>query len=604
MRRKRPISGLRVQPGWLALPLVVVLLFNACSHTSSHPAATATPGLASDQTLRAALVDGPGSPVLQLSALDPAAAQSTAVHEVASLLFDGLVTTDANLGVENWGASKIGISSDGLTYTFTLRPGQHFSDGTPVTASDYAFSLDRALNPCIGSANASYLFDIKNASQYFGQLCQNGTITAPPALQGPPAAAITTLVGTSIVPDDVNGTLTITLAHPSGYFLEALTASPAYVLDPAVVGTTTSGTGWTSQLTNGSTGRGGSGMYYLANMASGGTRLTLKLNPHWWGLAAGKRPHLTEIDLTAYASLAQSAAAYQDGQVDVAVLPPAAPSQGSATATPSQPDTHVVPLATVYQLGMNWATPPMDNADARQALCLAIDRNALLRQVGAADATIQGRPTWHLIPAGMPGYNLGLSGPDGVTSVAGAANAARAHWQTYVQTLNGAQVPSVYYLSVQGSAWQGTLGTALQAQWKSVLGINVALITVAPGALTDSNTGVWAGTAHPVEWQPGYADPHEYLSPRFLPGASSNSSNVSDPAATALMQGGDTQPDQGTRVQEYQQAEQLLVREAAVCPLWQATETYKARAWVRGWSLTGLGIPADDTWLATVVVQH
>jgi ABC-type oligopeptide transport system substrate-binding subunit len=578
-------------------------LLAACRANPTRVTASPTPGLAASQTLRAALVAGPRYVGLPgLASLDPTLATSASQQEVASLLFDGLVVTDANLGVEPWGASNVAVSSDGLTYTFTLRPGQFFSDGTPVTASDYAFSLNRTLNPCSASPLSYYLFDIKNAPQYASQLCRNGTLTPQPVPPGPGGPVITTLIGTSIVPDDVAGTLTITLSHPTGYFLEALTAAPSYALDPALVGSATSGSGWTSHLADGATGRGTSGMYYLASHANGAGQLTLKPNPHWWGLAAGKHPRLTEIDLTLYDTAAQSAAAYAAGKVDIAYLPPNQPAQSSATPTPSQPDTHTVPLLATYVLRMNWTIPPMDNADAREALCLAIDRSALLRQVSAADATIQGMPSWHLVPAGMPGYNPGLTGPDGVTSTAGDPNAARAHWQKYVQSLGGKPVPTFSYLDLAGASWQAALGTALQSDWQSVLGISVGVQSQS-GNLANG-TDLSRGPTNPYSWQADYADPQDFLSLQYLPGSAYDVVGVNDSAATALMQGADRQPDQTVRMQEYQQAEQLLVREAAVCPLWQATETYQVRTWIRGWSLTGLGFPANDTWLATAIRQH
>jgi peptide/nickel transport system substrate-binding protein/oligopeptide transport system substrate-binding protein len=610
MRRKKRLGGVqgaaaaRIALRWLAVPALLALLLTACSTSQSRTAATPTPALAANQTLRAALVTGQGTPALQLSALDPAGAPAIAEREVASLLFDGLVTTDAHLGVEPWGASNIAVSSDGRTYTFTLRDGQQFSDGTPVTASDYAFSLDRMLNPCVASPNAYYLFDIKNATAYFAEMCHDGTISVPPAQQGPPPALVTTLVGTSIVPDDDSNMLTITLAHPSGYFLQSLASSASYVLDPALVGKIGSSTNWVSHLSEGATGRGASGMYYLAGTSGGGSQVTLKLNPHWWGIAANKRPHLGEIDFTLFGTAAQSQAAYTSGKVDVAYLPPTQPAQATTTPTPIQPDTHTVPLLETYALGMNWTMPPMDNADAREALCLALDRGAVLRQVSAADSTIQGTPSWHLIPTGMPGYNPALTGPDGVTSADGDPNAARAHWQKYVQSLGGAAAPDIVFLSAQGAPWQVALGTALLTQWQAVLGLSISLNTVPANTLQDSTSGVSSGAAHSDRWQGDLADPQDALSTHYLPGALENVAGVNDPAATALLQNADGQPDPTVRIEEYQQAEQLLVREAATCPLWQTSESYQVRMWVRGWSLTSLGLPANDTWLATAVVQH
>lgn len=154
---------------------------------------------------------------VDVSSLDPTQVGIGTPLQVFRLLFDGLVTTDENNGVELWGADTVRISPDGLTCTFHLRPGQRFSDGTPVMPSDYAWSFDRAFKPCVASLALAIpsLEAMKDAATCGSERCSDGGTSAD--------GAITTLVGDSILPDDSAGTLTILLARPTAAFLDALT---------------------------------------------------------------------------------------------------------------------------------------------------------------------------------------------------------------------------------------------------------------------------------------------------------------------------------------------------------------------------------------------
>ncbi|HKW21274.1 MAG TPA: ABC transporter substrate-binding protein, partial [Ktedonobacterales bacterium] len=168
--------------------------------------------VAKDQTLRLGWATGGGP---DITTLDPAQCADTSCIQLMSLLYDGLVTVDRHEQIVPWAAKSWSISPDGLTYTFRLQPNQRFSDGAPVRPSDFAWSIDRSANPCLGSQLSYYLATIKDASAFSGETCANHQ----------PVGAITTLIGDSVIPDDSANTLTIKLAQPAAYFLAALTYS-------------------------------------------------------------------------------------------------------------------------------------------------------------------------------------------------------------------------------------------------------------------------------------------------------------------------------------------------------------------------------------------
>ncbi len=118
-----------VVPVFLSVLLVVLA---ACSSgTTTAPTTNATPALASNQVLTF-----PNVGTQDIGVLDPAQGPDANSAIAANMIYSGLVRFDKNLNVVPDQATY-SISSDNKTYTFTLKPGITFSDGTPVTAQSY-----------------------------------------------------------------------------------------------------------------------------------------------------------------------------------------------------------------------------------------------------------------------------------------------------------------------------------------------------------------------------------------------------------------------------------------------------------------------------------
>jgi oligopeptide transport system substrate-binding protein len=574
--RKMWLSGL------MALVAVVAALASGCAGNSVSRQPCRSGCVASAQIFHGMLNTNGAN---DLTPPDPAMVADTNALAVVNALFDGLVTLDAHLAVEDWGARKIDVSTDGLTYTFYLRPGQFFSDGTPVNASDYAYSINRSLTPCLASPMAAYLSAIKDAQTFNAEACHGGHITAA---NGQTQPVVQSLVGDSIVADDSGETLTVTLAHPAAYFLSALASSTSSVVEQEVVDPHYADSTWTDTLGQGATGQGGSGMFYLAGWDHRAGKIVLKSNPHWWGIAAGNKPHLQEIDWTLFKDAISALAAYQAGTYDMALVTPDQVAQAQRLR-----DYHQVPTLATYGVMMDWAQPPFDNVDAREALCLAIDRDAFVAAVAPAALL----PTWHIVPQGMPGYSADLAGPDGVTSTRGAPDKARAHWQTYLKTLHGAP-PRIAYSYPSTDAAAGTWAQALAQQWQTVLGVAITLTPYDPSHLPSAPV---ANQLERVTWAADYPDPRDILSLQLLSDSPFNLNHVDVPPADDLMRGADINPDQVVRMEEYQQAEQLLLNQVAWCPLFQSAAQYLVRPTMRNWFEDAQGVPPDDAWVAAWV---
>lgn len=580
--RKLSFTGLMVLLG------LVALLAAGCGTNSGNG------GQAASQVLHVSWASGGGSP--DITTLDPGLAQDSSAIPIVDLVYDGLVVLDHNGKVTPWGASKWDVSNGGLTYTFHLRPNQKFSDGTPVTASDYAYAIDRTLNPCLQSGVNYYLWTIKDAQTFSNETCdtKSGKITAG---QGQTTPVLTTLVGDSIKAVDPN-TLQIQLQTTAGYFLDALSYSSSYALEKSTVTGPNLGADdkWIDNLTKGSTGQGGSGMFYVSKWNHQGD-LVLKANPNWWGVSAGMKPKLSEIDYKIFASADTGYSTYISNNnydlLDDGMIPPDQLAQAK-----TRPDFHTGPFLAIQSLEMNWKIAPFDDLNARKAFCLAINRDTIVNNVlkGADIAS------WHLVPQGMPGYNANLKSLDGAPTAGDQAKALQ-YWNAY-KSAHGGKVPTIQYSFNTSDSASTAFANALIAQWNQTL----------PGANVQTNPKPWKQTLKDEQakivqfyrfgWIADYPDAEDWLTLLHSTTSSYNENNASVPAADKLMQQADQSTDQTQRLSLYNQAEQMLLDNVAECPVYQYQLHYLLRTYVKNLTYDAQAQVATTDWPNIYIASH
>jgi oligopeptide transport system substrate-binding protein len=587
LREKRMRLGLRklTLPG-LAVSLgAIALLAAGCGSSSS----TGIANLAKQQVFNQIFPLGGAS---DITSFDPDLATDSASIVPIQYVFSGLVTLDKDLKVENWDAKKIDISADGLTYTFHIRDGVKFSNGKAVKASDYAYSINRSANPCYASTVSGYVGNIKDAATFSAENCKDSVISAA---DGQTSPVIQTLIGDSLVAVD-DKTLKITLDAPAAFFLAALSYPTSFAIDQTVVGSDLTSEKWLDTLAQGPTGQGGSGMYYVS-FWDHSTGIHMKANPNWWGYVKGTKPYVQEIDLNFFKDADTAYAAYQAGQFDYGN-----PTVANIAQAKTESDFHQYSNLTYYGINFSWKPSdanPFSNLDARVALCLALNRDQLNTSI--LKGIVQ--PTWGIVPKGMPGAQPGIKGPDGVTDTKGDVDKAKAHWATYVASLGGKPAPAMTYLYSASSGSAKRLAEALAAQWNQNLGITV---TPHPEDFTtylhDSNSGNYQIAR--FAWGADYPDPQDFLTLLYASDAAYNTEKENVPEADRLMKAADTEKDNTKRIQEYNQAEQLLVTNVATCPLYQNTAFYQVRSYVHGYSESAEGYLALDELAKMYIESH
>lgn len=548
------------------LVCVMTIILAGCDSGSAQPKPTALPD--SQQVLRVPLIGQK-----DISGLDPATVADANSLAVMSLIYPGLVTLNANQQVIPWAADGLpDVNEDGLTYTFHVRAGLKWRDGTPITASTFAYSINRALSPCVNSRVNYYLFGLKDAVAFFNTgRCESDGVT----VDGP----IKTLIGDALIVTDPL-TLQIVLAQPAAYFLNILSYPVAYAAPQQLI--TTYGADWTKHLIDGG-GMGGS-LYSLTAWPHDGT-LALTRNPQFWGA----RPLLRQINYTFYPTTDSAYTAWKNGKVDVGYAPTAQyPSVAKAK------DFHETGMLNLYYFAMNWAEAPFNNLQARQAFALALDKQSIADAL--KDTVI---PTNHIVPQGMPGYDAALRGPDGSTHLTGDQAAAAQYASQYVsKACHGkfATCPSVVLTIPSGQPDLTAVANNALAAWKKAMpGWPISIRSVDPTAmlqqLSNRQLQLWL-----FNWLGDYPDPQDWLSLQFLPGSDNNIGSVMVDQANTLMLKADAEEDPLQRMRDYNAAEQLLVVDIAWIPLYQTKAWWQTQPRVRNYSIASFGLMPLDVW--------
>ncbi|GAC1613725.1 MAG: ABC transporter substrate-binding protein [Ktedonobacteraceae bacterium] len=584
MRPSKKITT-RLLPTVLAL---MALLMVACGgtggNTTNATPTAASKAPASQQVYRWA-VPNPDIPTF-----DPG--QSTDELSINAILleYNGLVQLNDQLKVTPQLASSYDVSSDGLTYTFHLRSGLKFSDGTPLTSHDVVYSIDRALSPEISSLSGvslTYLGLIKDAAK---RTTTKGNFT---------------LINDSLLTPDDN-TVVMKLSKATGYFLDALAYPTSFVVEKSVIDKW--GLKFTDHLSDNG-GQGGSGPFKVKKYDHT-IGITFVRNDNYWG----PKPQLAEIDQLFYKTSKTSYEAYLANQVDVTTIPSANYQQAT-----TRPDFSKTPSLTIYYFAMNYLAKPFDNIHIRQAFELALDKDLIIKAVWKGRFT----PTCHIVPEGMPGYDASLTCPDGAPT-AGDATKAKALLQQGMQEegyTSVSQIPPIKMTYGSGSPDTANEITTAIGMWQHLLGVTVGTATMEFGPLLaaeSATTGkspaqgglqMWA-----AGWGADYPDPQDWLTLQFGDGqpynefnyGNNSGANAADQQANQkAMDAADVMiNNDAARYAAYNKAEQELVNEVAWLPLYQAPTSRLRKPYVVGITPNAIGeIPPED-WANVYIATH
>ena len=491
-----------------------------CANAPTRPANSGN-GIAADCGTLTLLFADPAT-------FDPHLTEDTVSGLLVNELFGGLVTIEPfNFSVAPDLAERWEIGDGGSTYTFNLHPEARFHDGTPVTAQDVKWSIERVADPELASPVVDqYLNDIVG-------------VTAK--LEG----AASEVSGVQVVDDQ---TVRFTIDAPKAYFLAKLTYPSAFVLDQANV---EQGEDWIDTPN-------GTGPFRLEEYVIGET-LRLARNEYYH---LGP-PHLDEVHMIL--SGGSRMILFENDEIDVTGVGLADLERVLDPADELNPLVHPYParFSTAY-IGLNVEQAPLDDPKFRKALNLTFDREQITSVVyeGAY------RPAKTIIPPRFPSYN-----PDLDPYPYDPEEARR----LLAESKYGADPDNIprLILSISGSLGAAVpLGLEVILQsWEQELGLQVEIQqTEWATYLEDVNQKRYQMFS--IAWLADYPDPENFLDLLFHSESDGNRTNYSNPEVDAILERARVEQDWDQRLALYNQVEEMILDDAPWVLLWNDEDWY------------------------------
>jgi oligopeptide transport system substrate-binding protein len=269
---------------------------------------------------------------------------------------------------------------------------------------------------------------------------------------------------------------------------------------------------------------------------------------------------------------------YETGKIDVIAISKLYIDRAADETGPFFDQLHVFPEFSLHYIGFNTGKPPFDDPLVRQAFSQAVDKD---RIVGIIQKNMVSRADG-IIPPGMPGYNKELKGP--------AYDPAHAR-ELLAKSRYSSGLPPVT-ITVMG--WGGVdvedyLGAVIQ-DWKKNLGADVSVRLLEPGPF-HYNLRQEADEMFVLGWIADYPDPQNFLQTLFYTDTEYNAGRFSSRELDDLIDRAATEQDYGKRMELYQQAEQVVVDQAPIIPLWFNKSYILVNPRIKNYSIDPLGVP-------------
>ena len=463
--------------------------------------------------------------------IDPHLVTGVPESHIVRALFEGLaVKNPITLEPEPGVAERWEISPDGTVYTFFINPQAKWSNGEPVTASDYVWSWERALHPETGSLYAYMLFPVVNAEKFA-------------------SGAFDDFAEVGIKSLDAQ-TLRISLNAPTPYFLQLMDHYSTFAVHPETVlkfgGMSDRFTLWTRPENIVSNGA------FTLKEWSLNRQIKIEKNPHYWDKSSvaleGVYFYPTE-NVVSEERMFRSEQLHVTQGIPLGKIP-------NYRAVQNSPYVQAPYLGTYYYL-INTKKPPVDDVRVRKALSYSIDRDTLTRTV-LRDTAI---PAYSITPPDTLGYN-----PPKLFSF--DPEQARA-------LLAEAGYPD-------GQGWPGLeityntnedhrkIAVAVQQMWKDELGIDVSI--------TNQEWKVYLNTVSQGEfqvarrgWIGDYVDANNFLDLFLANGGNNNTGYANAEFDDIILNQAPKAASREERYQLFFQAETMMMQEMPIIPFYTYT---------------------------------
>lgn len=474
----------------------------------------------------------------ELRSLDPQAVIGNTAGALMYELFEGLMTVDQHGNLVPGVAESFTRSEDGLTYTFKLRKGLLWSDGTPLTAADFVYSWKRILDPKNALRGAGTLFPVKNAvaiTRGEKNIDTLGIRARDPL------------------------TLDVALETRTPYFTDILAGFPTAPVPRHVV--EKHGAQWTMPgniVSNGA--------YNLAEWISN-THYRLVRNTKY------REAALTKIDEVFYYPIADRETAekrFRAGELDIVLN--TSPNRLEWLRENLPGELRITSSLGIRYLVINTSKPPLNDVRVRKALSIAIDREVIATRILKDGSD----PTYQLVPPALPGYG---PNPPAFRNQAYSQRVAEAK-RLIAAAGFGSSKPLRFSLHFQNTEEARRAAVALQAMWRPV-GANAELATTGfQGQVNNLMSGDY-NIAWFTYYVP-YSDATAFL--HLLESANSrNYSRYANPKFDEMLLESNNIVTATERAAFLRKAEQTALADFPVIPLFVPARVYLVSKRVQGW---------------------
>ena len=453
---------------------------------------------------------------------------NTALFTMANV-YDGLLrVTKDGASVEPALAASWDTSADGLTWTFHLRPGVKFSDGTPLTSNDVKVSLDLAR----GGKRTVWKDNYKAIKD----------ITTPDA-----------------------STVNINLVEPHAPLLSELAMFPAWIMQ-ADMATATDATGYDDSLAWASKGTGG---YYTESWKKGDL-VILKRNPNYWK----NTPSVDEVDIEYVPDDNTRVLKLQGGEDDVVDFVPFS----QIDALNAQPGVKAMdfPIQQTTFIILNVTKTPLQDINVRQALNYATDKDAIIKSVFFGQAQVMNAPIplGTYVDAESPGYPYNL---DKAKALMAASSVP-----------NGFNLPMIVANNNQDRI---NTAIILKDEWAKI-GVNVDVQQLDSAAARAAYHGEGNFMSTPSAWTNDMNDPTEIVNYEMRGGPDSGSfaywTRYNSPELSARITAADLEQDPAKRQSDYVSIQRAYLNDAPLVFIANLGATAAWRSNVSGFLIDGL----------------
>ncbi|MDH2436546.1 ABC transporter substrate-binding protein [Pokkaliibacter sp. MBI-7] len=476
--------------------------------------------------------------------LDPQKMEGTPESRIARNLFEGLVIQDDKGNILPGVATSWDVNDNNTVFTFHLRDDAKWSNGDPVTAGDFVFAWQRAVDP-------------KTASPYSWYIEMTTMANASDIINGKKSPD---QLGVKALDDH---TLQVVLDKPIPYFIRMLGHTTMVPANKKVIDQW--GEKWTSP-----DHFVGNGAYTLTDWVVN-ERIVLKRNPNYWD---NKDTVVNQITVLPIESENSELSRYKAGEIDITNGSTPIAIEHFRQLKKDIPDQiHTTGQVGTYYYSFNNKKAPFDDARIRKALSFAIDRDVITDKI-----TGQGEiPAYAFVPDITAGFTPVVPAWAKLTQKERVEEAKK----LMKEAGYGPDHPLSFELLYNTSDNHKKIAIAVAAMWKQSLGVNVSLV--------NQEWKTYLATERAGDFQvarAGWVGDYNEASTMLDLLTTKNGNNYarySNPEYDMLMADSKSVVDETKRNEMYNKAATLLDRDMPVAPIYQYSTTRLVKPYIGGY---------------------